>query len=111
MQKLQTKKTEKPDEFDHRNVQIKPDDLINAIKEVNASLLPKWEEINDTLILFSIEEFASEIKTFAQRYQLNFFENYAQKLIEEVELLDLDKIKSTLEEFPSLVQILTNLKQ
>ncbi|MFW5777933.1 MAG: PAS domain S-box protein [Bacteroidota bacterium] len=107
----QTKKTEKPEEFDPHSIQIKPGDLEKAIQEVNASLLPKWEEINDTLILFSIEEFAGDIKTFAQRYQLNFFEKYAQKLIEEVELLDLDKIKATLEEFPSFVNILTNLKK
>ncbi|MFW6248545.1 MAG: ATP-binding protein [Bacteroidota bacterium] len=107
----QTKKTEKPAKFDPSSIQIKPGDLEKAIQEVNASLLPKWEEINDTLILFSIEEFAGDIKTFAQRYQLDFLEKYAQKLIEEVELLDLDKIKATLEEFPSFVNILTNLKK
>ncbi len=103
-------KTEKSNGFDPGNIHIEPEMLAKAIEESNEILMPKWEQINDTLILFSIEEFAGEVKDFAQKYQLTFWEDYAQKLINEVELIDLDKIKSTLEEFPSLVKILINLK-
>ena len=83
--------------------------LPEIVQILQVEFLPKWEEIKDSLILFNIEDFAEELKQVAISYQLVMIEKYANRIIEDIETFDLDSLKSTIREFPFLVDKMIDL--
>jgi CheY-like chemotaxis protein/anti-sigma regulatory factor (Ser/Thr protein kinase) len=77
--------------------------LPEIIEILNNTFRPKWENIKDTLVLFNIESFAKELKDMALTYHFEMLAQYAQKLAEYLEMVDLEAIKETLEIFPGIV--------
>jgi len=66
--------------------------------------LPKWERIKDSLVLFSIEAFSKELKETAQEFNFQFLSDYCQRINEDVDMVDLESLKETLYEFPSIIE-------
>lgn len=79
---------------------VKPDKLIGILQN---DFLAEWERINDTLILFSIEEFAQRLKNFSHENELFIVESYAEELLKLVELLDIQSLKGSLHNFPKMI--------
>lgn len=84
-----------------------PEDVVQKLPEIYdwilLNLFPKWESIKDQLILFKIEEFASEIKQQADYYKFDYLSRYADKLQDELDMVDLESLKESLSEFPDIV--------
>jgi len=74
------------------------------VKALNEELMPSWENVRDQLVLFKIEEFADELNKFAMGYKFKILSDYAEKLANEVEILDLEALKVTLNDFPRLIE-------
>lgn len=66
--------------------------------------MPLWESVNDQLVLFKIESFASSIKVMAINHNFAYLENYAERLLQEVNNLNLDQIQDILKYFPEIVR-------
>lgn len=85
-----------------------PEDLVKSLPIIVESLrinyLPKWEKINGKLILYKIEEFAIDLKKMAVSHSFHFLAGYADKIIEELDMVDLEALKETLSEFPRIIE-------
>lgn len=84
-----------------------PEALINILPEIEHKLekefLPYWENIKDQFVLFRIEDFANKLKDFASLYKFQFLERYADKIKEELEVVDLEALSDTLSRFPKIL--------
>lgn len=70
---------------------------------LNNEFLPRWEGIKDTLVLFNIESFARELNQVAEKFNFELLMNYATRLTEDVDMVDLEALKEDLRKFPDLV--------
>ena len=91
---------------------IQPDSIdgsiIHSLPEIvqllNDDFLPRWESIESQLVLFKIEEFAGDLLSFAIEYKFQYLIDYANKLIDELEIIDLEAIQTSLQSFPIIIQ-------
>jgi PAS domain S-box-containing protein len=74
------------------------------LKTINTDFLPAWEAVKDTLVLFEIEEFALSLKEFAGKNNLPPLVDYTDRIIEDVEILDLETLRMTLSQFPAIIE-------
>lgn len=97
----QTKKIEK-DIFENL-----PEDLLKKLPVIENTLketfLPQWESIKDTLVLYKIEAFAIDLKQMAENHEFKVLADYANNIIEDVEIVDLDSLKENLQQFPNII--------
>ena len=71
-------------------------------------LLPQWEKIKDQLVLFRIEEFANDLFELSMRFNFVFLTNYANKIISQLEIIDLEAINKSLNDFPQILDKIDN---
>jgi PAS domain S-box-containing protein len=83
--------------------------LPQLLQKLENDFLPKWELVKDQLILFRIEEFAVKVKHLGEEYQYQYLVNYAEKLLDELESVDLDSLKKTMNHFPRIIAHITSL--
>ena len=90
-----------------------PDDILRVLPQIEESLriilLPKWKIINGKLVLFKIEEFANDLKQLAVSFNFTYLSDYADKVIEELEMVDLDALRETLSEFPLIIDKISSI--
>lgn len=90
-----------------------PADILGVLPQIEESLrinlLPKWEIINGKLVLFRIEEFAIELKQLALNFNFIYLADYAEKVIEALEMVDLDTLRETLSEFPHIIDKISSI--
>jgi len=88
-------------------------DLLDKLPQIIAilqeELLPEWENIKDTFILFKIEAFATQLTELANEFEFAYLADYAVRIKEQVDSIDLERIKLTLNEFPHLIENLEAL--
>jgi len=82
--------------------------IIEKLPEIllilNHSFLPKWKGVCDTLVLFNIETFALELKKMASDFDCKFLVNYANQILEDIEMIDLESLKENLPQFPIFLE-------
>lgn len=90
-----------------------PDKLVHQLPEIYNRIIEKhysrWEAIKDQLVLFRIEEFAVELKEMAVSFDFEYLSMYADKLMNEIDIVDLEAIKETLSEFSDIVTKISKL--
>ena len=69
--------------------------------------IPEWEKIKDSLVLFQIEAFSDELKQLAAANSFQYLVDYANRIKEDVEMIDLESLKETLYECPVIIEQLT----
>ncbi len=86
---------------------------IKALPEIRRILendfLHQWENIKGQFVLYKIEEFAIDLSQLAHKYKLRLLINYAEKIINEIEDIDLEAITETLSEFPDIIEKISSL--
>ncbi|MCP4148713.1 MAG: hypothetical protein GY757_13280, partial [bacterium] len=60
--------------------------------------------VKERVIVHEIEAFAIEIQSLGSQYGLQILENYGEKLLQEAQLFDMEKINQTLESFPQIIE-------
>jgi PAS domain S-box-containing protein len=82
--------------------------LPEICKQLEEKFLPEWETIKDQLVLFKIEKFAKELQELSSQYKFQLLTDYADKLLEEVETIDLESLAGTMGKFPLLLKQLSD---
>lgn len=89
------------------------DDVRKILPEIEKILkekfLPQWEGIEDSLVLFNIESFAIDLKKMAEMYKFQYLLDYAERLKEDVDIVDVESLKETLLSFPGMVNEISQL--
>jgi len=78
-------------------------ELPRIIKLLETKYLTQWEKINDSLVLFNIEEFALQLIKEYENIGLAIFVDYANQLLEDIDLVDLESLEINLKKFPILL--------
>jgi PAS domain S-box-containing protein len=85
------------------------DKLPEMIKVLEDKFLPVWETIKDSLVLFKIEKFTSELNTMATEYSFQFLIDYSNSIKENVEMVDLESLNHNLHKFPVIIEKISQL--
>lgn len=79
------------------------------LKILNDKFEPMWKAIKDSLVLFKIEAFADELRELADYYDFGYLSLYAIRMRDESEMIDLESLGNTLEEFPMIINEIKQL--
>ncbi len=80
---------------------------IPALKRIlQDEYLKEWEHIKDHFVLFKIEDFAMRLRQTAEKFQVEFIKNYADKLLDDIDNLDLESLRKELHAFTYIVSLL-----
>jgi len=77
--------------------------LPEIIHKFRTDFIPAWEGIKDQFVLFKIEKFANELKAFAENYEIVILIEYADKIIEDLDVVDLESLSDILADFSQIV--------
>lgn len=83
--------------------------LPETVKQLEEKFLPQWEGIKDSLVLFKIEEFADELKGLASEMKFRYLADYADKIKEDIEIVDLESLQELLQDFPEFINKLKQI--
>ncbi len=78
----------------------------NLTEKLRRDLLPKHSHVSKVLSVEELKEFAALIISLADEYQIKPLKEYGQKLLDESESLQFDKILKTLPEFPEIANVI-----
>ena len=78
--------------------------LPGIARELRETFMPQWEQIKDHLVIFRIEAFAAQLKTFAEERNFPFLMAYAEKLLQEAEYFDIEALRESLAAFPEKIR-------
>jgi PAS domain S-box-containing protein len=88
-----------------------PEKVLTKLPEIenslNNQLFTEWKKIKDTFVLYEIESFVNDLKTFANEFEFDYLNNYAQNMVEDLETIDLDSLKTNLNKFPDIIKTIT----
>jgi PAS domain S-box-containing protein len=84
-------------------------ELPHILESLNLNFLPEWENLKDTYVLFKIEAFADKISDFASCSDLQILKDYAARLKEDVDAVNLETIRFDLYRFPDIINALNSL--
>jgi CheY-like chemotaxis protein/two-component sensor histidine kinase len=89
-----------------------PDEVKNILPQIkgviDSDVMPKFNNIKGQLVLFRIEDFAIELKKVAERFRFELLMNYSEKILIDLETVDLDSLKETLNNFPRIIHNIFN---
>lgn len=100
--KTKKQKTEKAIRIDNISKDLK-NKLPEILKELKNNLLPKWKALQNQFVLFKIEEFAIELKKLAQKFNFEFLIQYADNIIDDLDMIDLESLNETLSKYPRII--------
>ncbi len=76
-------------------------ELLDIIKR---DLVPKWQELSETMFIDSIEDLAREAQKLGTEYAWPLLAAWAADLAERVSLFDIENLPGIMEKFPELVR-------
>ncbi len=74
------------------------------IEILNTAFIEEWKHIKDHFVLFKIEDFAKRLQKTADSFKVEFLARYANRLLSDVDTLDLESLKKELHQFPNVVK-------
>lgn len=83
--------------------------ITQVIRILEHKFMPQWELLKNSYILFKIEDFAKELIGLACEYQVNPLLHYANRIQEDLEIVNLESLQKTLKEFPAIIKLLNDL--
>ena len=78
--------------------------LTQTLKKMRQEYLPRLEMIKDTFIIGDIESFANEIVEMSEKNHAEPLSIWAKSLLQQTANFDMEKIPSTLNTLPSLIE-------
>ncbi len=90
------------------------DDVRKILPQINEELEKHfkvlWNEIKDSLVLFKIEEFATNLMRFSKSYDIPHLIDYCSELLVNIENIDLEAIHIQLSLFPKYINELKQVE-
>lgn len=78
---------------------IPENELMLIISHINERYFKEWKDYYDNLLIFEIEDMANDLYQLAELHSVDGLKNYAGKLLTNIRLFEIDKIRELLEEF------------
>ncbi|MCP4146690.1 MAG: response regulator, partial [bacterium] len=78
--------------------------LPELIDLLNENIMPKWKKTQACFIFEEIESFALEVKEMGKRYKLELLVDWADVVLHQAEIFDMEKMPETLAYFPELIK-------
>jgi PAS domain S-box-containing protein len=95
------------------NLDSLPPEVLEKLPEIVQILenkfIPRWMEIKDSFILYTIESFAEDLKTFGIKYNFGYLIDYSTRIRDSVEMVELESISLSLLEFPKIIKKLSGI--
>ncbi|MFN8240605.1 MAG: ATP-binding protein, partial [Bacteroidales bacterium] len=88
-----------------------PERIKGVIKILEKEYIPRWEGIKGQLVLYRIEDFARDLSCLATSSGVDYLVKYSAKLLSELEIFDLELIRTTLNNFPTVINNLKTAKE
>ncbi len=106
--------TEKQDvsDFDISEKQLDKETLERIpelIETMESGIKEKWESIRSTFILKDIEDFALEVKSLAENFKIAKLAEWAERIIEQTQNLDMENLPSTISQYEDFTTALKKL--
>jgi PAS domain S-box-containing protein len=76
---------------------------------LNEQFIPRWNELKDSFILFKIEAFVHDLKLFASDNNIQILIEYANKIQDDLDTINLETLLENLNKFPLIISELTQL--
>ncbi len=76
---------------------------------LKTSFTPRWEEINDMLIMDDVRQFTADLAFAAREYGLHFLVDFCAGLQENIERYDVIGVKNRMARFPGLIERIEQL--
>jgi len=89
--------------FIHLNPEVE-NKLSEILSILNHDFIPAYSLIKDGMVLFRIEEFGVNLLEFATEHQFEYLEDYAKKLLDHVNNINLNELSPLLNEFPLILK-------
>lgn len=84
--------------------------LPEILEMLNQKFIPTWLTIKDSLVIYQIEQFAVDLRKLAEEYQFDGLKNYACQILENIESLDLEQLKTTVKQFSEIIEKIEQMK-
>ncbi|MGE5339856.1 MAG: ATP-binding protein [Candidatus Omnitrophota bacterium] len=82
------------------------EELFEMLFELSGRLTIRWNQLEESLILDQWTEFAGEVRQLGEKYRVQALLKYARHMLQNVEHLNINELKKTIQFFPLLVDIL-----
>jgi PAS domain S-box-containing protein len=89
-----------------KEILAKIPELIELLK---TQYLPKWNSVNNKLLIFKIEEFVNDLDASTSIYHIPQLSGYIAKLKSSIELFDLESIEYQIKIFPIMIDQISSL--
>lgn len=83
--------------------------LPELVKTFDNKITPRWEEISEAFFIDDVAEFASELNSVAQEYNIRFLADYSKNLYENAQSNNIDEIEKIMEKFPEVADMVRKL--
>ncbi len=102
----------KEDQLNIATIEEPPEGTVQAIAGMlRDRLIRKFEIIRDQFILFRIEEFAEGLREISAIYDYVWLRQYSERIMHELEMVDLDSLRDTLNFFPAFYEKILRLSE
>ena len=101
--------TEKEKEIGQIFTDIEKQKIVLFIKNHKLELLQQWKNINDSLIIYEIENFAYNVIKCSNNLNVDILNNYLDNLLTKIHEFDIESIEHILKKFPEIMNTLENI--
>jgi PAS domain S-box-containing protein len=84
--------------------------IAQFIRQHKFELLEQWKSINDSLIIYEIENFVYNVIKRSNKLNVLVLENYLNCLLTKTQEFDIEAIEQILSEFPEVLKKIENIK-
>lgn len=86
--------------------------IVKMTNELEQRFVPSWNSIKNTLVIFEIDQFCSDLETFNIEFQCEVLQHYINNMKDSIQDFDVEKIEENLNRFEGLIdQFKTALNQ
>jgi PAS domain S-box-containing protein len=78
--------------------------IVKMTNELEQRFRPLWNSVKDTLVIFEIDQFCSDLETFNVEYQCEVLQHYINNLKDSIQDFDVEKIEENLNRFETLIE-------
>ncbi len=83
--------------------------IAQFIKQHKLDLLEQWKNINDSLIIYEIENFAYSVIKRSNKLNVTILNNYLNGLLTKIHEFDIEAIEQILNKFPEILNKIENI--
>ncbi len=83
--------------------------IARFIRQHKLDLLEQWKNINDSLIIYEIENFVYNVIKRSDKLNVLILNNYLNSLLTKIQEFDIEAIEQILNEFPEIINRLENI--